>query len=541
MLRFAQQTGRLYGRAAGAHQEQALRHGLRRAPHVATATSVSERCVAEWPRQQAGRQTFPAASLPRRRYFHVQKEEPPRQRENAEGDSGTAASSSTSGSGQEAADGEKQAGKAAEAEGLRGFLRSLDKDLLRNVSILTGSQLVLNLGFSQMVPVIPMLAAQMGSHLGATGIGLVISAPSIAMLLFNVPAGRLSDTIGRKPLMYGGTLICALGTFGSAFAGSITTLIPCRFLVGAGICASTAGSQAFMVDLSDKAPNARARIMGLSSMVAGSVWVVGPAIGGWLAETYGYRNSFLLASASSVLCCLGYLWLPETLPSKPGAEGAKGPAAAAAGGRFASVVKHVSDWWRDIRPVLRSGPQQGLIAMSLVPALRFGCFTTVVALQASQIIGAGAKEIGWMYAFLAASQGVSTPIGSYAADKYFSGSRLALVLPAGLLSCASFAGLAFSTDLEHYLMAMALQGFCAGFTVSAQGAFRAEVTPQAVRGQALSLERFAGSIIGLIAPVGLGFLADMTSCPSVILLTSGLMAACHAVYFARAGKPPPVA
>mmetsp|Transcript_2640 Transcript_2640/g.5825 ORF Transcript_2640/g.5825 Transcript_2640/m.5825 type:complete len:403 (-) Transcript_2640:205-1413(-) len=390
-----------------------------------------------------------------------------------------------------------------------------------------------------MVPVMPMLAAQMGSHLGATGIGMVISAPSIAMLLLNVPAGRLCDTIGRKPLMYGGTLMSALGTFLTAFAGSISTLIPCRLLVGAGICVSMAGSSAYMADLTDRAPKYRARIMGLNAMVGGSVWVIGPAFGGWLAETYGFRNSFFLASTGALLCSIGYARLQETLPAAKIGEAAQSKAEKQLGGAWATLMRQASLWWKDVKPLLNSGSQQALVSLSLVPALRFGCFTTVVALQASQSFNAGPKEIGWMYAVLALSQGISTPIGSYAADRC-TGARLGLVLPAGLLSCASFAGMAFSTSLEHYLMAMALQGFCAGFTVPAQGAFRAEATPQALRGQALSLERFAGSIIGLTGPVALGFLADMTTCPTAMLLTSGLMASCHALYLLGASRAGPV-
>lgn len=46
--------------------------------------------------------------------------------------------------------------------------------------------------------------------------------------------------------------------------------------------------------------------MGINQMIIGSVWVVGPALGGWLAETYGYRNSFIIAGVGAVLCSLGY-------------------------------------------------------------------------------------------------------------------------------------------------------------------------------------------------------------------------------------------
>eukprot|EP00928_Gymnodinium_smaydae_P022595 TRINITY_DN18928_c0_g1_i1.p1 TRINITY_DN18928_c0_g1~~TRINITY_DN18928_c0_g1_i1.p1 ORF type:complete len:471 (-),score=44.14 TRINITY_DN18928_c0_g1_i1:95-1507(-) len=411
----------------------------------------------------------------------------------------------------------------------------MDWDLMKDVGILSGSQLFLNMGFSQIVPVMPLFAAQIGGAWGATGIGLIVSAPALATFLLNVPLGRLCDTIGRKPLMYGGTAATAVGSFLTGFSGGFYSLLACRMLVGSGITASGSGSQAYMADLSDRAPNHRAKIMGLNNAVAGSVWVVGPAIGGWLAETYGIRNSFFIAGIGSAICSLGYTQLPETLKVKKIA-----PASTAGDGSWSGLARqHTQNWWADVRPLLESPNQQALIAMSIVPSLRWSCFTTVVALHATAMAAAGPQELGFMFTALALSQGVSMTIGSYLADKC-TGARKQLVIPAGLTSCGAFASLAFASSIEHFYVAMALQGFCAGFNLPAQGAFRAEVTPQNVRGQAMSLERQAGSIVGLVGPVSFGMLADLSSCPTAILFTSTLMVTCHFAYLLRAFSPPTI-
>ena len=52
------------------------------------------------------------------------------------------------------------------------------------------------------------------------------------------------------------------------------------------------------------------------NLYAGSVWIIGPAVGGWLATNYGYTNSFVIAGVGAALCSLGYTQLPETLVSK---------------------------------------------------------------------------------------------------------------------------------------------------------------------------------------------------------------------------------
>ena len=242
----------------------------------------------------------------------------------------------------------RQEGSKGEDEEKVNGKKPMDRTLMKHVAILTGSQLMLNMGFSQVVPVLPLFAQQMGGHLGATGVGLIIAAPSITRLLFNIPLGRLCDKVGRKPLMWAGTGCTAIGTIATGFATSIETMLPWRLLVGIGSSSSMTGSTgmmywapytvplfltylkcrsalkayitfaalgstAYMQDLSDQAPEHRAKIMGFQGVVIGSVWIVGPALGGQLAEWYGYQNSFIIAGIGSALCSLGYRQLPETL------------------------------------------------------------------------------------------------------------------------------------------------------------------------------------------------------------------------------------
>jgi len=393
---------------------------------------------------------------------------------------------------------------------------------------------MMNIGFSQMVPVMPLFVAELGGHLGATGVGMVIAAPSAAMLFLNVPLGRVCDTLGRKPLMYCGTAMTAAGMLATAYATNVPVLTMCRLLVGAGVCASSTGSSAYMADLTDRAPTHRAKIMGVNQAIAGSVWVVGPAVGGWLAEAYGLRNSFVVASAGAAMCSLGFLALPETL--RIGATAAASAVSSSTDTKLswrACARGHVERWWVDITPIIRSSNQQALIALSAVPSLRWSCFSTVVTLYAASTIGAGPMEIGYMFTALALSQAIGMIPGSYLADKLL-GAKLVLVIPAGLVSCVSFAATAGASCLEHFVASMAVQGFCAGFTVPAQGAFRAEVTPQAVRGQAMSLERQAGAAISLCGPVCMGLLSDVVGSQASILLTSVLMVGCHIIYLLRA-------
>eukprot|EP00122_Pirum_gemmata_P016926 Pgem_evm1s15835 len=61
-------------------------------------------------------------------------------------------------------------------------------------------------------------------------------------------------------------MITATGTILTGFSYNLLTLIPCRLMVGMGTGSSMTGSSAYLADLSDRAPEHRATIMGINNM-----------------------------------------------------------------------------------------------------------------------------------------------------------------------------------------------------------------------------------------------------------------------------------
>ena len=104
----------------------------------------------------------------------------------------------------------------------------MDRTLMKHVGILTASQFAVNAGFGVIIPIMPALSVELG--LSATAVGFLIASPSITRLLLNMPAGQWADTLGRKPLMVGGTLLTAAGGIATGFATSLATLLPMRLL-----------------------------------------------------------------------------------------------------------------------------------------------------------------------------------------------------------------------------------------------------------------------------------------------------------------------
>lgn len=145
----------------------------------------------------------------------------------------------------------------------------------------------------------------------AVGFSIAFSALMVSRLLFQVPLGKLSDLIGRKPLLIGGLLLMAPSTALLGVAGSTVQLIGLRLLQGLAGAAIAAPAFALVADLST--PGAEARQMSVVTTGFGLGIALGPLIAGVLA-LHSFEMPFLLGG---VMCLAGagvvLRWVPETV------------------------------------------------------------------------------------------------------------------------------------------------------------------------------------------------------------------------------------
>lgn len=162
-------------------------------------------------------------------------------------------------------------------------------------------------GFGMVVPILGRYA----DRYGASGfeVGLLFSMFSIAQFFFAPVLGRLSDRIGRKPVIVISLLGTAVGSFLTGAAGALWLLYVARFIDGAS-GASVSVAQSAITDIAS--PEDRPRLLGMLGAAFGVGFVFGPAIGG-LAALGGPHVPFYVASAFA-LCNAVAAWfrLPET-------------------------------------------------------------------------------------------------------------------------------------------------------------------------------------------------------------------------------------
>lgn len=167
------------------------------------------------------------------------------------------------------------------------------------------------LGFGIIIPLLPFYAQHFGA--APTVIGLLSSSYSFMQFLFVPFWGRLSDRIGRRPII----LMSVTGSFISylifGFADSLTVLFVSRMLAGfMGANISTA--QAYIADSTSF--EERAKYMGLIGAAFGFGFMLGPFIGGVMSKISYGAPGFFASGLSLINAVLAYFMLPESVKEK---------------------------------------------------------------------------------------------------------------------------------------------------------------------------------------------------------------------------------
>src|SRR5438309_401564 len=175
-------------------------------------------------------------------------------------------------------------------------------------------------GFGIIIPFLAYYVESFGAR--AAVVGLLMSSYSLAQFLFAPVWGRLSDRIGRRPILLLGLTGSVVGFTLFGLAGTLWLLFVGRVLMGI-FGATIPTAQAAVADVTE--PQDRARGMGLIGAAIGLGFILGPALGGILSNLSTViraplfdRNPYALPClASAVLAALNLIaaafFLPESL------------------------------------------------------------------------------------------------------------------------------------------------------------------------------------------------------------------------------------
>jgi MFS family permease len=157
------------------------------------------------------------------------------------------------------------------------------------------------------------LETQFNARLDETAFGFSIafSALMISRLIFQIPLGRLSDRIGRRPLIIGGLILMAPSTVLLAWTATTLQLTGVRLFQGFASAAIAAPAFAVAADLSKA--GGEGRQMSIITMGFGLGVALGPLLAGVLA-VYAFELPFIVGGVLSLIAAwIVYRYVPETV------------------------------------------------------------------------------------------------------------------------------------------------------------------------------------------------------------------------------------
>ncbi|WP_054767487.1 MFS transporter [Lysinibacillus parviboronicapiens] len=175
----------------------------------------------------------------------------------------------------------------------------MNKKQILTLTILLTNLFIAFLGIGLVIPVLPTIM----NELNITGsvVGYMVAAFAITQLIVSPIAGRLVDRIGRKVMIVAGLFVFGLSELLFGMGRTIEVLFISRMLGGVSAAFIMPAVTAYIADITTMAQ--RPKALGYMSAAISTGFIIGPGIGGFLAE-YGTRVPFYAAGILGFLAAI---------------------------------------------------------------------------------------------------------------------------------------------------------------------------------------------------------------------------------------------
>ncbi|MCB0620984.1 MAG: MFS transporter [Saprospiraceae bacterium] len=181
----------------------------------------------------------------------------------------------------------------------------------RQFLILCLSHALFGASFTMIIPELPAYLSSLG---GEDYKGLIISLFTLTAGLSRPFSGKLTDTIGRIPVMVIGTLVCVVCSLLYPFLSSVAGFLLLRLFHGFSTGFKPTASTAYVADIVPD--HRRGEAMGILSVSMNTGASISPPFGSYLAQAYSLEVMFYVSSGLALLSILMLMGLKETLKEK---------------------------------------------------------------------------------------------------------------------------------------------------------------------------------------------------------------------------------
>lgn len=364
--------------------------------------------------------------------------------------------------------------------------------------LLGGPASVYPLALDFAVPTISDMAVSLNTE--PAGVLLGLSALALGAAIGQLFFGPVSDRFGRRPVLLSTMVVYAAAAGAIALAPNVTALIVLRFIQGIAISNAMTTVRAIVRDRFDGA--AAARMYAYILMVLTLFPILGPPIGGYLTEFWGWRTVFFsMAGLAALFALVNGAFLGETLEAKD----ANALAPATLVRAYASVV---------------ANPDFRIYMAVLVPAY-VAMFTLIAGIEPvlRGYLHETPGRIGFEFAITMSSAFFAAALGG----KLVARMGMSRLIVAGAVICfaAGMAGLILALADVAAVWAIVVPGFFFMFgfaTLMPPGAASAMMPFPRMAGRASAMMGFIQAGAGAIAVAVVGGLENGTQMPLVTIM-----------------------
>ena len=358
-------------------------------------------------------------------------------------------------------------------------------------------------------PLLPLFARELGA--GPALVGFVMGASTLTGIVVKLPAGALSDVLGRRLLLLAGALVFATLPFTYLAVTTLGVLIGLRFVHG---LATAIFGPVASASLSDIAPAAsRGAWLSTYSTAQGAGQTMGPILAGYLIASGRYDLAFV----ASGLIGLGVPLMVARWRSAS-ARSARAP--------WQEFRRGVAEVGRDRLVLVTSGAQAAQFVLN-------GMLNAFLPLYGREVLGLSASGLGWLFGLQTVTTLTIRPLVGVVSDR--AGRRWAIVT--GLTVCgAAVLAISVATSLATIVPAVLTYAAGVATTTAATSAYITDVTRRARYGAAHGVFGTIYDVGDALGPITAGLLVAAVGYATMFQVMAGIALA-MAVAFAVTSRP----
>ena len=332
------------------------------------------------------------------------------------------------------------------------------------------------------VPLLPLFARDLGAS--ATLTGLVMASSTLTGAVLKLPAGALSDVLGRRRLLLASAVVFAVLPFTYFFITTLSALVLLRFVHGS---ATAIFGPVATASFSDVAPaDRRGAWLSTYSTAQNAGQALGPIVAGYLITVAHFDLAFL----ASGLIGLGVLPIVFGYRDRPRSRPPAGPLH-----EFRTGIVEVA---RDRLVLMTSGAQAAQFVLN-------GTLNAFLPLYGRETLGLTVAQLGWLFGAQTLTTLAVRPAIGLLSDR--AGRRWVIVTGLTVCSAAVFV-ISLATEMAALIAAVVVYAIGVATTTAATSAFITDITRRCRYGAAHGVFGTIYDIGDALGPITAGVLAS---------------------------------